>query len=212
MIQVEIWSDVLCPFCYIGKKKFEAALQAFSGKDSVEVVWRSFQLEPDSPVFGQQTPENYTQHLATKKGMTAAQVNAMFETVAAMGSAVGLTLDFEKAVIANSFDAHRLTHLAANYGKKAAAKEALFKAHFTLGLDIGAPSVLLKIGEQLGLPHAEVKAMLTGELYKEAVKKDLTEAERLGISSVPFFVFNRRFAVSGAQDSATFLDALQRSR
>jgi predicted DsbA family dithiol-disulfide isomerase len=205
---VEVWSDVMCPFCYIGKKKFETALAQFAHKDEVEVRWKSFQLDPDVKA---DDAKNYTQFLAQKKGMSAEQVNGMFANVTEIAAAVDLTLDFDKAIVANSFDAHRLTHLAAKYAKKTEAKQALFAAHFTDGKDIGSHAVLLELAIQLGLDKTEVETMLKSDLYAKEVNQEIQEAAQLGINSVPFFVINRKYAVSGAQDPSVFLGALQKA-
>jgi predicted DsbA family dithiol-disulfide isomerase len=209
MIKVEIWSDIMCPFCYIGKKKFDAALNTFSEKENVEIEWHSFLLDPD---IASGTGKNYAKHLSDKKGMSLSDVKNMFEGVQQMGASAGVLLDFDKAIVANSLDAHRLTHLAAQYGKKSVAKEALFKAHFTDGQDIGSHEVLVQIGEKIGLPKNEIQKMLASDLYKDTVKNDIDEAATFGINSVPFFVFNRQFAVSGAQDASVFLQALERCK
>jgi predicted DsbA family dithiol-disulfide isomerase len=205
---VEVWSDVMCPFCYIGKKKFETALAQFAHKDEVEIRWKSFQLDPDVKA---DDAKNYTTFLAQKKGMSLEQVKGMFDNVTNVAAEVGLRLDFDKAIVANSFDAHRLTHLAAQYGKKVAAKEALFIAHFTEGKDIADHSVLLEIAHSIGLEKSEVADMLKSDLYAQEVNQDIQEAAQLGISSVPFFVINRKYAISGAQDSSVFLGALKKA-
>ena len=205
---VEVWSDVMCPFCYIGKKKLEAALAQFPNKDNIEVIWKSFQLDPD---VTSTDAKDYTTFLAQKKGLSTEQVKGMFQNVTTMAADVGLTLDFNKAVVANSFDAHRLTHLAAKYGKKASAKQALFAAHFTDGKDIANHDVLLAIAIAIGLDKAETEAMLKGDLYAQEVKNEITEAAQLGINSVPFFVIDRKYGISGAQDSSTFLNALEKA-
>jgi predicted DsbA family dithiol-disulfide isomerase len=205
---VEVWSDVMCPFCYIGKKKFETALAQFSHKEAVEVRWKSFQLDPNVKA---DDAKNYAQFLAQKKGLSTEQVNGMFANVTEIAAAVGLTLDFNKAIVANSFDAHRLTHLAAKYGKKTEAKHALFAAHFTEGKDIGNHAELLAIAVQLGLDKTEVETMLKSDAYAKEVNQEITEAAQLGINSVPFFVINRKYAVSGAQDPIIFLGALEKA-
>ncbi len=205
---VEVWSDVMCPFCYIGKKKFETALSQFEHKENVEVRWRSFQLDPNVTAGD---AKNYTTFLAQKKGMSLEQVKGMFDNVTNIAAEVGLKLDFDKAIVANSFDAHRLTHLAAKYGKKTAAKEALFIAHFTDGKDIANHAVLLDIAITLGLEKTEVENMLKSDLYAKEVNQEIEEATQLGVNSVPFFVINRKYAVSGAQDPSIFLGALEKA-
>ncbi len=205
---VEVWSDVMCPFCYIGKEKFETALAQFGHKDEVEIRWKSFQLDPDVKA---DDVKDYALFLAQKKGLSKEQVKGMFANVTNIAAAVGLTLDFDKAIVANSFDAHRLTHLATKYGKKADAKTALFAAHFTEGKDIASHAVLLDIAITLGLEKTEVENMLKSDLYTKDVNQEIEEAAQLGVNSVPFFVINRKYAVSGAQDPSVFLGALEKA-
>lgn len=207
-MKIEIWSDVMCPFCYIGKRRLERALAQFPNAQEVKIEWKSFQLDPESPT---DTTQNYAQSLATKKNMPLPQVRDMFAQVAEMGLAEGLRLDFDKAVVANSFNAHRFTHMAKQHGKQHEAEELLFKAHFSEGKNIDDTEVLAQLGEQLGLCAEAVRQMLATEAHAEAVRHDQYEAHQLGVRGVPFFVFNDKYAISGAQDSRVFLSALQQS-
>ena len=204
-MKVEIWSDVMCPFCYIGKRKFETALAQFEHKENVEVVWRSFQLNPDMKT---EPGKNINQYLAEVKGWSMEQAKSMNDRVTAMAKQVGLDYDFDKAVVANSFDAHRLIQLAKTKGKGDAAEEALFKAYFTEGKDTSDHAVLVQLGTDIGLDAAEVMSMLDAGSFAEDVKKDIYEAQQVGVTGVPFFVLGNKYAVSGAQESATFLQAL----
>ncbi|MDI1355542.1 MAG: DsbA family oxidoreductase [bacterium] len=207
-MKVEIWSDVMCPFCYIGKRKFEAALEEFDGADKVEVEWKSFQL---NPALQTDPSKNTLQHLAESKGWSMAQTRETIQHVLQMAEGVGLHYDFDKAVVANSFDAHRLIQFAKKRNKGDAAEERLFKAYFTEGKNTADHKVLLQLGEEIGLKHEEISAMLKSNDFAEEVHKDITEAQAVGVRGVPFFVIDRKFAVSGAQDSKVFLNALTKA-
>ena len=204
-MRVDIWSDVMCPFCYIGKRKFEAALADFAHKDDVEVVWHSFQLSPD---LTKEPRESVFSYLSRTKGMPESQARQMTEHVAGMAREVGLDFQFDKTVNVNSFDAHRLSHLAAQHGAQDAVEEQLFKAYFVDGLNIADPKTLLKIGTEAGLSTKEIEEMLASDAYTEAVQADIQMASRIGVRGVPFFVLDNKYAVSGAQPAQTFLAAL----
>jgi len=209
-MKVEVWSDIMCPFCYIGKRNYEVALRQFEGRDQVEVEWRSFQLDPtipkDSPV-----KENVFQYLADKKGIPYEQSAKMHERVIEMAKNAGLDYRFDRAIVANSFDAHRMIQLAKSRGLGDAAEERLFHAYFTEGKDFGDHETLIMIGEEIGLSEEEIRSALVSPLYAEKVEQDIQEADEIGIQGVPFFVFDRKFAVSGAQPPDHFLQALHRS-
>ncbi len=208
MVLVEIWSDVMCPFCYIGKRKFESALEKFEQRDSVQVTWRSFQLDPAVRFKQGQT---LYQYLAERKGLTLEASRRMHERLTAAAAEVGLRYDFDAAVVANSFDAHRLTHLARERGAQERIEERLFAAYFTEGRNIGDHDTLGSLGAEAGLDPAEVREMLTGTRFAGEVRKEAREAESLGADGVPFFVFNRVFAISGAQPAELFLEALEKA-
>ncbi len=208
MVLVEIWSDVICPFCYIGKRKFEAALQGFEQKDAVQVTWRSFQLDPAVRFKPGQTLYEY---LAERKGVTVEASRRMHERLTAAAEEVGLRYNFDMAIVANSFDAHRLTHLARERGAQDTMEERLFAAYFSEGRNIGDHDTLAGLGAEAGLDPAAVQQMLAGTRFAGEVRKEAREAESLGADGVPFFVFNRVFAVSGAQPSALFLEALEKA-
>ena len=195
----------MCPFCYIGKRKFEKALAQFDHRDEVEIVWKSFQL---NPAMKTQPGKNINRYLAEIKGWSLEQARSMNDRVTAMAKEVGLSYDFDKAVVANSFDAHRLIQFAKTQGKGDAAEERLFKAYFTEGKDTGDHATLIRLGTDIGLDAAAVKNMLESGLYADEVKKDLHEAQQVGVSGVPFFVLDNKYALSGAQESSTFLQAL----
>lgn len=205
-MQVEIWSDVMCPFCYIGKRKFETALSQFANHDDIEVVWKSFQLDPDSPT---QPEKSVYEHLSERKGMSVEQARQMTNQVAERAAQVGLNFNFDKAVTANSFDAHRLLHLAREKGVQNETKEQLLSAYFTEGKNVADHETLTQIGEKAGLDGPLVKDVLQTSQYADDVQHDIYESRQLGVQGVPFFVLNRKYAVSGAQESGTFLGALK---
>lgn len=209
-MKVEIWSDIMCPFCYIGKRNFEGALSQFADSANIEVEWKSFQLDPTIPQhFDKQV--NVYQYLADRKGMSLDQSKAMHDRVVKMASEAGLQYNFDKAVVANSFNAHRMIQLAKTKGLGDAAEERLFLAYFTEGKNFGDAEVLEALGKDIGLTESDVRDALSNENYATKVKKDLAEADSIGVTGVPFFVFDRKFAVSGAQPSQAFLQALNQS-
>lgn len=207
-MKIEIWSDVMCPFCYIGKRHFEKALENFPGKENVEVTWKSFQLSPDA----ERTPgKDIHDYLAERKGQSRAWAKEMNDNVTAMAARAGLKYDFDRAIVANSFDAHRFSHLAKKYGKQNEAEEKLFAAYFTEGKDMSDAETLIEMGKSIGLDENEIRDMLNSEQYAADVEHDIEEAEQFGIRGVPFFVIDRKYAVSGAQPVEVFLQALEKA-
>ncbi len=208
-MKIEIWSDVMCPFCYIGKKHLEAALEQFGEADAIEVVWKSYQLDPYIP----RNPhyKNTYVYLAASKGMSYDEAKQMTAGVSQAAARAGLILDFERAVVANSFDAHRLVHLAQTKGLANKLKEGLFRAHFTDGKDINSREILLAIGLAAGLEADDITAVLDSDQYNDEVARDIHEARDIGVRGVPFFVFNRKYAISGAQPPDAFLQTLEKS-
>lgn len=198
----------MCPFCYIGKAKFDKALQAFTHKDNVEVEWKSFQLMPEL-VSG--TVGDMQQVLRERKGLTAQQVSGMNAQVQETGRKAGLKLNLTSTLAVNTLHAHRFAHFAKEAGKQQAAEEALFRAYFTDGKNVDDYGVLLELGQQIGLNVAALKVALEEGKFKEAVADDIREAQELGVRGVPFFVLDRKYAVSGAQESAYFLQALEQT-
>jgi predicted DsbA family dithiol-disulfide isomerase len=204
-MKIEIWSDVACPWCYIGKRRFEAALAGFEHRDSVEVKWRSYQLDPTLPEHYDGTELDY---LSSRKGMPRQQVSQMFEHVTEQAKAEGLNYRFDAVVVANSFTAHRLIHLAAAHGKQDEAKERLLSDHFEHGRDIGSREYLTSLALDLGISAEKAEELFTTDKYADDVRLDVSEGQALGISGVPFFVIDRKFGLSGAQPTATFAAAL----
>ncbi len=207
-MNVEIWSDVFCPFCYIGKRKFEQALEHFAHRDEVEVTWRSFELSPGAPV---ENDGDLYDVLAAKFGVSRADAKTMNGRVVAQAASVGLRYDMDRVQPTNSFDAHRLIHLAERHGLQDAAKERLLAAYFTEGQHVGRTDTLVALATEIGLDAQETAAMLASDDYADAVRDDIAEARALGINGVPFFVLDRKFGVSGAQPSEVFLGALDQA-
>jgi len=205
-MKVEIWSDVVCPWCYIGKRHFELALAQFEARDQVEVVWRSFELDPAHPHdAGGSLPEA----LAAKYGSTVEQAQAMIDGMSERAARVGLRYDLGEAVPANTLDAHRLIHLAASHGLQDAAEERLFTAYMAEGADVGDRDTLVRLAGEIGLDAGEAAARLESGAFTDAVRADEREAGELGISGVPFFVIDRAYGISGAQPPEQILAGLR---
>ena len=207
-MQVEIWSDVMCPFCYIGKRKFEAALSQFVHKENIEVIWKSYMLNPEMKT---DTNKNSIVALAEHKGISIEESKEMHNYVVEMATNVGLKYNMDKTISANSFNAHRLTHYAKSQGKQLEIEEKLFEAYFILGKNIDDTNTLIGLGESVGLSKETLAKVIKGNDYAEDVRQDVYEAQQVGVRGVPFFVFDRKYAVSGAQESAVFLQSLQKS-
>jgi predicted DsbA family dithiol-disulfide isomerase len=206
-IKVDIWSDVQCPWCYIGKRKFEAAAAEFDGE--VEVEYHSFELSPDTPVDYEGTPAQY---LAERKGLPMPQVEQMIERVRGIAANVGLDYDYEHMHQTNTVKAHELLHYAKAHGRQLEMKEALLKAYFLDGGHVGRIPDLADLAAGLGFDRADVMAALSEDRYLADVKADVAQAAAYGIQGVPFFVFDGQFGVSGAQETATFANVLQQVR
>jgi predicted DsbA family dithiol-disulfide isomerase len=207
-MKVEVWSDVVCPFCYIGKTHFDEALAQFAEKENIEFVWKSFQLNPDLKTNLDQT---LYEHLSESKGITVEQAEGMGIHAALMGKAAGIELNFDKSVVANSFNSHRLIHFAKANGKQQEMKARLFKAYFTEGKNIDDTKTLIALATEIGLNTEEAKSVLESDKYASDVNDDINESQQLGVRGVPFFVFNRKYAVSGAQPAEAFLETLEKS-
>jgi predicted DsbA family dithiol-disulfide isomerase len=207
-LSVEIWSDIACPWCYIGKRRFEAALAEFEHSDEVEVTWRSFELDPSAP---REREGDRVDHLARKYGTTREQAQTMHEQMTGIAAGEGLDLRFDSARSGNTFDAHRLTHLAAAHGLQDAMKERLFRAYLSEGQLIGEPAVLERLALEVGLPEDELRDALTGDRYASEVREDERLAASLAITAVPFFVVDRAIAASCAQPPALLRELLDRA-
>ncbi|MFI5528693.1 DsbA family oxidoreductase [Kitasatospora sp. NPDC051853] len=204
-MKVEIWSDIACPWCFVGKRRFEQALDRFEGKDGVEIVYRPYQLVPDAPA----TASPHREWLAERYGP---QSVAMDARVTELGRTEGITFDFDTALHANTLLGHRLLHLAeTEYGAEVQGvlKEALLKAHFSDGVDVGDRAALTDVAAAAGLDRDRVAAYLAGDEGAEEVRAQIAEGRELGISAVPTFVFEGKWAVQGGQEADTFLRVLE---
>jgi len=202
---VDVWSDVVCPWCYLGKRRLESALARFAQADEVEVVWRSFELDPSAPRRREGTAK---EHLARKYGMSPEQVEASWGRLTALAAEAGLEYHLDRTQGGSSFDAHRLIHLGAAQGVQDAVKERLLRAYFTEGEPIGEPEVLARLGVDAGLPREEVDELLATDRFAAEVREDERTARMLGIDGVPFFAIDDRYGVSGAQSVDHLLAAL----
>ena len=209
-LRVEIWSDVACPWCFIGKRRFAAALAAFPYREHVEVRWRSYQLSPEAEVGSSLTE---AQVLARTKGLPLDAVGDMFAQVTQVAAGEGLAYDFDRVRPANTFDAHRLIHLARRHDDATADRmvEALMSAHFEQGLAVDDREVLVRLGADVGLDAEDVRRALAGDDGADDVLADLEEGRAVRVPGVPFFVLDRRFGVSGAQPTELFAQALQQA-
>lgn len=206
-MQVDIWSDVRCPFCYIGKHHFEKALEDFPHKEKVQITWHSFQLDPTIETRPDFSTLDY---FVQVKKVTEEQAQEMFHNVQKMGADLGLKIDSNNSVVANSFRAHVLIQLAKEKGLANELEEELFKAHFSEAKNIDDLHTLLEIAVSAGLNQEEAEKALDSEEYAYAVKQDEMQAQQIGLQGVPFFVFNNKYAVSGAQPVKTFTEVLEK--
>lgn len=209
VMKIEIWSDVMCPFCFIGKKHFEQAVEQLPFKNEIQVQWKSFQLDPDLPIEG--SPLSTAQYLVNRKGMPKEQVEGMMDQLQHKGAEAGIHFRQDISIPVNTLRAHRLIHFAQQRGKGNEMEEALFEAHFSHGKNVGDIALLTSLAESIGLNKNEVNAFLSTSEQTNEVNRDIQEAAELGISGVPFFVINRKYGVSGAQPVEVFVNALTKA-
>ena len=207
-MQVEIWSDMICPWCYIGKRRFEAALAQFPQRDNVSIIWRSFELDPDAP---QQQPGTLEEMLSNKYAVSLEQAAEMNARVTGIAKELELEYRLSEAKPGNTFNAHRLMHFAAARQLGAQATERIMQAYFCESLPVGDPAALAKIAPEFGISETDSLALLKGNDYSDAVRADEARAAALGITSVPFFVIDEKLGVSGAQPVETFVEALKQA-
>ncbi|MEI7501734.1 MAG: DsbA family oxidoreductase [Paludibacter sp.] len=207
-MKVEIWSDIMCPFCFIGKRKFENAMAQFAGKEQIELVWKSYQLQPDLKT---DTTLNISEHLAEVKGLSKEQAKKMYQQLNETAKSVGLEFNVDKIVVANTFKAQNLVHFAKAQGKQNEMEESLFKAYFTDGKNVDDIDVLINLAKETEINIDGLMQVLENESFADNVRNDIKEARQIGVKGVPFFVFDRKFAVSGAQDSSVFLETLEKT-
>ncbi len=207
-MKIEIWSDVACPFCYIGKRRLEEALNGFEHQSDVEIEWKSFQLNPELKTNKIQSIHEY---LAEAKGWTIEYAKQMGEQVTAMAEEVGLNYNMDATVVANTFNAHRIIQFAKTQNLGDAIEEALFKAYFMEGKNIDSKTELIEIAVSIGLNAAEAEKVLDEKQFSEQVEFDAYEAQQIGVRGVPFFVFNRKYGISGAQPLEVFTRTLDQA-
>lgn len=207
-LKIQIWSDVMCPFCYIGKRKIEEALSQFDNKESVIIEWKSFQLDPN---FVATPDESIVDHLAEKYRKDTDWAQTMIDNMTENAKRSGLDFHFEKAVLANSQNAHRLLHLAKKHKVSNELKELLFKAYLTEGKNVNDWDTLKNIGQEVGLEISEIEQLIHSNAYTKEVQQDQQQAQAIGITGVPFFVFDNKYAVSGAQSTDVFLKTLEKT-
>lgn len=207
-MKIEVWSDYVCPFCYIGKRHLEEAIQQAGLTEKVEVIYKAFELDPNAPATSER---NMVAVLAEKYNMSLEEAQGMTDNVGKQAQAVNLDYNFEKMRPANTFQAHRLAKFAEAEGLGEEMTERLLHAYFIDGEQIGTFETLLKLAEEVGLSKERTGEMLHAEVYNEDVKEDIQEAGQIGVQGVPFFVIDRKYALSGAQPVATFVEALQKA-
>lgn len=207
-MKIEVWSDYVCPFCYIGSQRLKNALEEYEGMDEVVLEYRSFELDPEKRT---EKVENVYEHLAKKYGITVEEARQNVRNVENLASVEGLDIDNEHAIQANTFDAHRLGQLARQEGRSSEFTLLLYQAHFSEGTDLGDRESLLRLAEQAGLDRDAAEAVLLGDTFAKEVRRDEEMAREIGIGGVPFFVFNEKFAVSGAQSKETFSKVLKKA-
>lgn len=207
-MKVDIWSDTRCPFCFVGKKNFEKALQDFAQNDKVEVHWHSFQLDPNMKT---DLSKNHYEYLSEIKGFPMSQIMQMHDNLIQVGKNAGIDFNFDDVKVSNSFKSQMLVQLAKEKGKANEMEELLFEAYFILGKDIDDVEVLSEIGEKLGFSAEEIINAIESPELKNLVNQDIEEASNLGIRGVPFFVFNQKYAISGAQPTHLFSEVLEKS-
>ncbi|MFC5623529.1 DsbA family oxidoreductase [Algoriphagus winogradskyi] len=207
-MKIEIWSDVACPFCYIGKRKIEKAIEKFPQKDKIEIEWKSFLLNPDQVT---QPTKSSQEYLAEVKGWSLEQTKEITANVANMAAQEGLEYHLDKTVVANTKKAHRLLHLAKTVGKGDEMKESLLKAYFTDSVNIDDNVALLSLAKEIGLEDNAVTEVLNSDKFENEVDQDIYESRQLGVRGVPFFVLDRKFGISGAQPDEVFDQTLEKA-
>ncbi|HHT7237869.1 MULTISPECIES: DsbA family protein [Bacillus] len=207
-MKVEVWSDIACPFCYIGKRRIEAGLEQFVHKDQVQIVYKSFQLNENAK---KDTEYDAYDALSTRSGMSREAAKEIHERLAKQAEVDGLDLRFDTLQLTNTLDAHRLLHFAAQHGKNNEVAELLFKVYFTECKHVGRHETLIAIAAEVGLDPKAAEEMLTSEQFTDEVRADHLEGIRLGVSGVPFYVIDRKYVVSGAQPANVFLEALEKT-
>ena len=206
-MKIEIWSDVICPWCYIGKRRFEKALEQFGQRENINVIWRSFELDPGAPL---RHPGTLNEMLARKYGISLQQAAEMNARVTGLAREVGLEYRLTNARPGNTFDAHRLLHFAAAQQQVDLAVESIMHAYFSESLPVGERAALARLAPMFGIAENEAMAMLESDDYADAVRADEARAAEIGITGVPFFVFDEKSTLAGAQPVEVFVEILQK--
>lgn len=206
-MKVEFWSDIVCPWCYIGKRRFEKALSLFEHGSEVEVIWRSFELDPSTP----RHIGDFTDSLSKKMGKSHEEVSQMMAQITTLAAKDGLDYRFDLMKSGNTFDAHRLIHHAATQGLVEEVSEQLYHAYFTEGLPVGDVDALVQVAVKAGLEETETLQILASDKYSEEVRSDESRAHSLNVRGVPFVLANEKYTISGAQPTEVFLDALRQA-
>ncbi|MEO8877689.1 MAG: DsbA family oxidoreductase [Polyangiaceae bacterium] len=209
-LQIDVWSDIACPWCYIGKRHLEAALADFPHRDQVEIVWRAFELNPAAPALEPSSGGSYAARLAKKYGFSIADAEKRLDSMTVTAAKDGLDFRFDRIKPGNTFDAHRVVHLALERGKQGAVKERLLRAYMTEGVAMSDHEALIRLGSEAGLDADEVRAVLASDTYANDVRGDEREAHQIGISGVPFFLIGR-YGVSGAQPADELRKVLEKA-
>lgn len=207
-MEVDVWSDIACPWCYVGKRRLEAAIEAYRGPEAIEVTWHAFELDPAAPA---RFSQGAAAHLARKYGVELEQAEQKLRQLSELAAEDGLQLDFTRSRGGNTFDAHRLVRLALDHRLQGAMKERLMRAYFTDGELVSDPVTLRRIAVEVGLASTDVDELLAGDAFSEEVRTDEYTAAQLGIDAVPFFVVGRRYAAKGAQPAEYLLEVLERA-
>lgn len=207
-MKIEIWSDIVCPWCYIGKRRLERVLEDFEHSDKLEIEYKSFQLDP---YMETDTSVNIYQYLSDKKGMSIEDAKEMGETVSGVAQELGLNYNLSQTIPINTLKAHELLHFALERGLQKETKEALLKAYFIDGKNLSDFNEIASVGEQVGLNMAEILNSLESGQYSKAVQEDIQTGQSLGLRGVPFFVLNRKYGISGAQSEEVFLDTINKA-
>jgi len=207
-MDIEVWSDVVCPWCYVGSRNLAEALRRFDHADEVEVVWRAYELDPRAPV---ERTGSYVDRISRKYGIPVGQARASMSRIIQVGADAGIDFRFDDARLGNTFDAHRLIHLARTHGRQDELKDQLFAAAFTEGRPIGDHETLAELAGGVGIPEADARRVLSSDAHADDVRADEADAIEVGVDGVPFFLIDRRFVIPGAQAPDTVLAILERA-
>ena len=206
-MEIQIWSDIMCPFCYIGKRRLEGAVKQLELSDEVTIVWKSFLLNPDMKT---DPSRNSLEYLAETKGWTKEQTEEIVQNVVDMAKEEGLEYRMEDTKVANAMDAHRLIQLAKTVGKGDEIEERLFRAYFMEGKNVADIDVLVELGEEVGIPGDRVRESLEKGEFTDSIRRDIQESQQIGVRGVPFFVFDNQYAISGAQPLELFVQTMEK--